>query len=64
MLLKKKEDLVKSLQNLEQQYAQMGEQIVMHKGALQYNEMLLKEMDDAEKAKAEAAKESPVKAVE
>lgn len=62
-LLKKKEELTKSLQTLEQQIAAAQEQVVMHRGALQYNQMLMDELDAAEKAKEET-KESPVKVVE
>lgn len=62
MLQKKKEDLQKSLAQLEQQQAVTAEQIVMHRGALQYNEMLLKEMEAEEAAKAAPAE--PLKAVE
>lgn len=58
----KKESLTKSLENLSQQSAAIAEQITMHRGALQYNEMLLKELAEAEAAAA--PKESPVKAVE
>ena len=45
ILMKKQEELVKSLQNLEQQMIRLQEQIVMHKGAMQYNAMLLKELE-------------------
>lgn len=44
MLEEKKESLTKSLEQLTAQQAQIAEQIVMHRGALQYNEMLLKEL--------------------
>ena len=50
-LAKKKEELTKSLQAIEQQIAQAQEQVVMHRGALQYNDMLMKELEAAEAAK-------------
>ena len=53
----KKESLTKSLESLQQQAAHLAEQITMHRGAIQYNDMLLKEIQDSEtKAKEEAAK--------
>lgn len=70
MLTKKQEELAKSLNSLMQQKAALEEQITMHRGALQYNEMLIKETEAEEAAKAEPAKatetpaESPLKAVE
>lgn len=61
----KKESLTKSLDNLLQQQAQVAEQITMHRGALQYNEMLLKELsEEAEAAKAAAEAKPELKAVE
>lgn len=59
MLEKKKEELQKSLAQLEQQFTSIQEQIVMHRGALQYNELILKEL-----AEQEVLKESPVSVVE
>ena len=56
MLEEKKASLQKSLEQLTQQAAQIAEQITMHRGALQYNEMLLKECADAEEAKAAESK--------
>lgn len=58
MLLKKKEEVTKSLQDLERQFAAIQEQIVMHRGALSYNDMLIQELEAAEKAKAAPALEA------
>jgi hypothetical protein len=49
-LLKKKEDLAKSLEKFEKDLAFANEQIILHRGAIQYNEMLLKELEESEKA--------------
>lgn len=51
----KQESLQKSLENLLQQQAQVAEQISMHRGAMQYNAMLMKEMADEAAKAAEAA---------
>lgn len=53
VLLKKQEELQKSLEKLQKDALSLQEQIVMHRGALQYNEILLKELEAAE-AKSEA----------
>jgi vacuolar-type H+-ATPase subunit D/Vma8 len=50
-LMKKKEELQKSLFNLEREYERIAEQIAMHKGAVQYNDMLIKEVEESSKDK-------------
>lgn len=62
-LVSKQESLAKSLNKLMQDKAAMEEQITMHRGALQFTQMLLKEIEDEEAKAAEAKAESPVKAV-
>ena len=49
--MKKKEELQKSLFNLEREYERIAEQIAMHKGAVQYNDMLIKEVEESSKDK-------------
>ena len=61
-LVSKQKSLAESLNKLMQDKATMEEQISMHRGALQFTQMLLKEIED-EEAKAAAKDESPVKAV-
>jgi small-conductance mechanosensitive channel len=53
VLLKKQEELQKSLEKLQKEAMNIQEQIVMHRGALQYNEILLKELETKE-TKSEA----------
>lgn len=62
-LVSKQKSLAESLNKLMQDKATMEEQISMHRGALQFTQMLLKELEDEEAAKAAAKDESPVKAV-
>lgn len=48
LLASKKEMLEKGLEDLQTRLVQIQEQIIMHKGALQYHDMLLKELEAKE----------------
>lgn len=50
MLQKKKEELEKSITDLQQQAQKLQEQLTMYQGAWQYNNMLIQELDSVEAA--------------
>lgn len=47
-LLQKQAELQKSMATLLQKQLELNEQITLHRGALQYSEQLLKELDSEE----------------
>lgn len=59
LLMKKQAELQKSLSQLEQQYNNAMEQIIMHKGALQHNAVLLKELEATALAEVSPALPAP-----
>lgn len=50
MLQKKKEELEKSITDLQQQAQKLQEQLTMYQGAWQYNNMLIQELEAVETA--------------
>lgn len=58
MLEEKKESLEKSLEKLLREQMQIAEQISMHRGAVQYNQLLIKELEETE------IKENSIKVIE
>lgn len=51
LLLKKKEELDKSMQSLVQEIAKLQEQATLQRGAYYYNDMLLSELEAKENSK-------------